>query len=246
MEHQSAVAYGNKYKNGYLGMDRSRTGWGMKFDFIIIHESGHEWFANNITAKDVADMWIHEGFTTYSETLFVECEYGLQAANQYVQGQRRNIRNNTTIIGAYGVNKEGSSDMYDKGANMIHTIRQIINNDSAFRQLLRDLNKDFYHQTVTTQQIEKYIIQKTGKKLDKIFDQYLRSTKIPVLEYEINNDKISYRWANCVADFDMPVKLTNGVWLQPTTVFQTKKINQNDFIADPNFYIKVEEIKNKN
>jgi aminopeptidase N len=137
MEHQSAVAYGNQYKNGYLGSDRSgKTGWGLKWDFIIVHESGHEWFANNITTKDIADMWVHESFTTYSETLFTEFYYGKQAGNEYNYGQRKNIRNEENIIGTYGVNKEGSGDMYDKGSNMLHSIRHSINNDVKFRKML--------------------------------------------------------------------------------------------------------------
>lgn len=245
MEHQSAVAYGNKYMNGYMGADRSGTGWGKDWDFIIVHESGHEWFGNNITAKDVADMWLHEGFTTYSETFFVQCKHGLKAANEYVIGQRKNIRNNKPIIGTYGVNSEGSSDMYDKGANMIHTIRQLINDDAVFKKIIRGLNKDFYHRTVTTQQVEKYIIEKSGKKLDKVFDQYLRTTMIPVLEYKQNGNNIQYRWSNCVKGFDMPVKLKNGTWLQPTETYKTiskQKTGETGFAVDNNFYISEKEI----
>ena len=174
MEHQSAVAYGNGYQNGYMGRDRSGSGWGLKWDFIIIHESGHEWFANNITTKDIADMWVHESFTNYSETLFTDYYYGKEAGNDYVVGIRGNISNDKPIIGPYGVNKEGSGDMYDKGGNMLHIIRQLINNDEKFRQILRGLNKTFYHQTVTTAQIEAFMSKKSGKDLSKIFDQYLR------------------------------------------------------------------------
>jgi hypothetical protein len=173
MEHQSAVAYGNQYKNGYLGMDRSNSGWGKKWDFIIIHESGHEWFANNITTKDIADMWVHESFTTYSETLFTEYYYGIQAGNEYNYGQRRNIRNDGLIIAPYGVNKEGSGDMYDKGSNMIHSIRHAMNDDKKFRAILRGLNKTFWHKTVTTKEIEDYIIKQAGFNFQKVFDQYL-------------------------------------------------------------------------
>ncbi|MEO6820798.1 MAG: M1 family metallopeptidase, partial [Ginsengibacter sp.] len=157
MEHQSAVAYGNKFANGYLGRDLSGTGQGLKWDFIIVHESGHEWFGNNITSKDIADMWIHEGFTNYSETLFTEFYYGKKAGSEYVIGIRKNIRNDKPIIGHYGVQDEGSGDMYYKASNMIHMIRQIIDNDEKFRQILRGLNKKFYHQTVTSRQIEDYI-----------------------------------------------------------------------------------------
>ena len=162
MEHQSAIAYGNKFANGYLGRDLSGTGWGLKWDFIIVHESGHEWFANNITSKDLADMWIHESFTNYSETLFTEYYYGKDAGNEYNFGSRKGIRNDRPIIAHYGVNEEGSGDMYPKGGNMIHSIRHAINDDSLFRSILIGLNKDFYHQTVNTAQIENYISKKSG------------------------------------------------------------------------------------
>ncbi|MEO9211496.1 MAG: M1 family metallopeptidase, partial [Ginsengibacter sp.] len=192
MEHQSAVGYGNGYENGYRGTDLSRSGEGLKWDFIIVHESGHEWFGNNITSKDIADMWIHEGFTNYSETLFTDYYYGTAAGNEYVQGIRKNIANDRNIIGPYNVNKEGSGDMYYKASNMIHMIRQIVNDDKKFRGLLNDMNKDFYHQTVTTAQIENYINKKTGKDFSKVFDQYLRTTNIPVLEYKVKDFSISY------------------------------------------------------
>ncbi|HEX2683683.1 MAG TPA: M1 family metallopeptidase, partial [Ferruginibacter sp.] len=156
MEHQSATAYGNGFKKGYSGRDLSGSGWGLKWDFIIVHESGHEWFANNITSKDIADMWIHESFTNYSETLFTDYWYGKDAGNAYVQGTRKNIANDIPIIGAYNVNQEGSGDMYYKGGNMLHIIRQLVNDDEKFRQILRGLNKTFYHQTVTTRQVEDY------------------------------------------------------------------------------------------
>lgn len=246
MEHQSAVAYGNKYQNGYLGKDRSGSGWGSKFDFIIVHESGHEWFANSITSKDIADMWIHEGFTTYSETMFVQCQYGLQAANEYCIGQRKNIQNKAAIIGIYGVNEEGSTDMYDKASNMIHTIRQVINNDGLFKSMIRGLSKDFYHQTVTTKQVEQYMTDKSKKDLSKIFDQYLRSIKIPVLEYKQASNKLNYRWTNCVKGFNMPVKLKSGEWLYPTENFKTLNIPGNankSFEVDPNFYITMQKLK---
>lgn len=241
MEHQSAIAYGNRYRNGYLGADRSGTGWGIDWDFVIVHESGHEWFANSITSKDIADMWIHEAFTTYSETLFVECKHGKKAAEEYVIGQRKNIHNTRPIIGKYGVNKEGSSDMYDKGANMIHTIRQVIADDSSFRQLLRGLSREFYHQTVTTKQIEDYMCSKTGKDLSKIFDQYLRTVQIPRLEYKLVRGAIQYRWGHCVKGFNMPLKLADGNWIYPTEQFATLKTKTpvKELRADPNFYVTV-------
>jgi aminopeptidase N len=182
MEHQSSITYGNGYQNGYRGRDLSGTGWGLKWDFIIIHESGHEWFANNITYKDIADMWIHESFTNYSESLFTEYYFGKDAATEYVVGTRKGIRNDRPIIGTYNVNKSGSGDMYPKGGNMLHTIRHSINDDKLFREILRGLNKTFYHQTVTTQQVENYISEKAKRNFSKVFDQYLRTTQIPTLE----------------------------------------------------------------
>jgi aminopeptidase N len=249
MEHQSAIAYGNHFRMGYNGKDLSSSGWGLKFDFITVHESGHEWFGNNITNKDVADMWIHESFTNYSEPLFLDTYYGKTASSEYVQGIRKIISNDIPIISSYNVNKEGSGDMYPKGANMIHIIRQLINNDEKFRSVLRGLNRDFYHQTVTTAQIESYISKKSGLKLDKIFDQYLRTIQIPVLNYHIKGNKLVYRWENVVEGFDMPVKVTlkPGVF---SLIFPSRKwkeiavngVTGATFKADPNFYI---SIKNK-
>ncbi|WP_266206066.1 M1 family metallopeptidase [Pontibacter kalidii] len=247
MEHQSAVTYGNGYQNGYRGRDLSGTGWGLKFDFIIIHEAGHEWFANNITYKDAADMWIHESFTNYSESLFLDYHYGTKAANEYVIGLRNIIQNDKPIIGVYGVNKEGSGDMYPKGANMLHNLRQITNNDEKWRSILRGLNQEFYHQTVTTQQIEDYLSQHIGRDLTPVFDQYLRDVRIPRLEYKVDGKKLQYRWANAVDNFDMPVKVyLNGKeqWLEPTTQWQELKVKKRTKVeVDPNFYVTAQNTK---
>jgi len=210
MEHQSAIAYGNNFKMGYGGADLSGTGEGLKWDFIIVHESGHEWFANSICTKDIADMWVHEGFTNYSETLFTEYYWGKAAGETYVQGIRKNIVNDIPIIGSYGVNKEGSGDMYYKAANMIHLIRQITNDDVKFRALLLGLNKTFYHKTVTTNQIEQYIGSFLKLDITGIFDQYLRTIKVPLLEYKINNKKFEYRWVNNVPNLVLPIKVSFG------------------------------------
>ena len=246
MEHQSAIAYGNGYKNGYAGRDLSETGWGMKWDFIIVHESGHEWFGNNITSKDIADMWIHESFANYSETLFTEYYYGKKAASEYVIGIRKRIVNDIPIIGPYGVNKEGSSDMYYKGGNMLHTIRQIINNDEKFRMILRGLNKTFYHKTVTSKQVEDYINKNSGIDFSKVFDQYLRTIMIPTLEYKIQKRNLFYRWTNCVKGFNMPVKImllkNQYSSIYPTEIFKQIKINDKDLKADDNFYIKTNKV----
>ncbi len=242
MEHQSAIAYGNHYMDGYLGTDLSGSGWGLKWDYIIVHEAGHEWFGNNITTNDIADMWVHEGFTMYSEVLFIEYFYGKKAADQYVQGLRPNIDNDKPLIGPYGVNQEGSGDMYNKGANLIHTIRQVIDNDSLFRQILRGLNKDFYHKTVTSRQVEAYISKKTGKDFSKVFDQYLRTTNIPVLDIRGEKDSITYCWKNVVKGFAMPVKLSNGEWIYPTEKDKSTKLVKGSFglMNDKNFYIRTQ------
>ncbi len=245
MEHQSSVTYGNKYLNGYLGRDLSGTGWGLKFDFIIIHESGHEWFANNITNKDIADMWIHESFTAYSESLFLDYYYGKKASSEYVIGTRKSIANDIPIIGQYDVNKEGSGDMYYKGANMLHTIRQLVDNDKKWRRILKGLNKKFYHKTVTTKEIENYIIKKSRIDLSTIFDQYLRTVKIPVFQYKLKEGKLLYRWTNVVKDFAMALKIkVNNCTrvLKPTEEWQEKNVEGVDITIDKNFYVDVKKI----
>lgn len=245
MEHQSSVTYGNQYKKGYLGRDLSRTGWGLKFDFIIIHEAGHEWFANNITNKDIADMWIHEGFTAYSENLFLDYYYGKEASADYVIGTRANIQNDKPLIGPYNVNKEGSSDMYYKGANMLHTLRQLVEDDDLWKEVLRGLNSEFYHKTVTTKQIEDYISEKTNKDLSAFFNQYLRDVRIPTLEYKIENDELKFRYANIVEGFDMPieVKIDGGTeWLFPNSEWKTRPIKGNKIEVDRDYYIYSEQI----
>lgn len=244
MEHQSSVTYGNDFKKGYLGKDLSGTGWGLKFDFLIIHESGHEWFANNITYKDIADMWIHEGFTNYSENLFVEYYYGKEAGAEYVRGTRKGIKNDKPIIGHYDVNNEGSSDMYPKGGNMLHTLRQIVNDDEKWRTILRGLNSTFYHQTVTTKQIEDYLSQQIGLDLKSFFDQYLRDIRIPTFEYKVQGNNLEYRWTNCVPDFNMPVKVTvNGKeqWLKPQAewIIMLKTPKDLKLEVDKDFYVNV-------
>jgi aminopeptidase N len=247
MEHQSSVTYGNQYKQGYLGNDLSGTGWGLKFDFIIIHESGHEWFANNITYKDAADMWIHESFTAYSENLFLDYYYGKEASADYVIGTRNNIKNDKPIIGYYNVNKEGSGDMYYKGANMLHTLRQLIEDDEKWRQILRGLNRTFYHQTVTTKQIEDYISKESGIDLTAFFNQYLRDTRIPTLEYKIEKKELKYRWTNIVDDFDMPVQVSideKEQWLFPKADWKTLPLDSKNpsLNIDRDFYIEVKKL----
>lgn len=238
MEHQSNVAYGNGYQNGYLGRDLSGTGVGLKWDYIIIHESGHEWFANNITAKDGADMWIHESFTMYSEVLFTENYLDKKSADIYLVGLRGSIDNDIPIIGKYGVRNEGSGDMYPKGANMIHTIRQVINNDEKFRQILRGLGKEFYHQTVTTKQIEDYISSKAGIDFSTVFDQYLRTIKIPNLEYTQNGDTLKFRYTNVVKNLKLPIIINGDQTINPTEEWQTVKLKKSTPVElNKNYYI---------
>ena len=223
MEHQSSVTYGNGYKNGYGGQDVSRTGYGMKFDFILVHESGHEWFANSITNWDEAEMWIHESFIAYSENLFVDYFWGKEASAAYCRGTRLNISNDRPILGIYGVNHPGSGDMYAKGANMLHTLRQMVDDDQKWREILRGLNEEFYHQTVKSEQIENYISEQSGLDLDAFFDQYIRDTRIPTFEYALLNGKMRYRWGNCIKGFHMKLKVylnEEMTWLDATQKWQ--------------------------
>lgn len=247
MEHQSSVTYGNWFRNGYRNRDVSGTGIGFKFDFIIVHESGHEWFGNNISMKDAADMWIHEGFTNYSENLFVEYHFGKKDAEDYVIGTRRNIRNDSPIIGTYGTNREGSGDMYYKGGNLLHTIRHVVNDDKKWLAIMRGLNADFRHKTVTTQQIESYISQKAGIDLSKVFDQYLRTTQIPALQYKTEGKTLSYKYARVVKGFAMPIRVNiNGqeVAITPNETTQTYTFADEikTFEVNRNFYVETEKI----
>lgn len=240
MEHQSSVTYGNGYQNGYRGTDLSDSGWGLKFDFIIIHEAGHEWFANSITYKDIADMWIHEGFTAYSENLYLDYHFGKEASADYVIGTRKRIQNDKPIIGRYNLNKKGSNDMYYKGANILHTLRQLIEDDEKWRKILRNMNKTFYHQTITTAQIENFLSKESGIDLTAFFEQYLRTSMIPTLEYKLEGKNLKYRYTNIVEDFDMPVEMTIGdenQWIYPTSGWKTEKVNSTTLNVDRDFYI---------
>ena len=250
MEHQSSVTYGNGFKNGYRGTDLSGSGWGLKFDFIIIHESAHEWFANSITYEDIADMWIHESFANYAENLYVEYYFGKEAGSEYVIGTRANILNDKPIIGFYNVNAEGSSDMYYKGGNMLNTLRQIVNDDQKWLAILRGLNKDFYHQVVKGSQIENFFSEKTGINLKSFFDQYLRDTRIPVFEYYVKENSLSFRWNNCVSGFSMPLKIyVSGKEqiIKPTPLYDTLKLDTENAVikVDPGYYVATFNITGK-
>jgi aminopeptidase N len=248
MEHQSSVTYGNGYQNGYMGNDLSGSGWGLKFDFIIIHEAGHEWFANNITNDDVADMWIHEGFTAYSENLYLDYHFGSKASSEYVTGTRTSIRNDRPILGERGFRNRGSVDMYYKGANILHTLRQLIEDDEVWRKTLRSLNKKFKHKTISSSELEYYISNFIKKDLSAFWDQYLRTTMIPTLEYRIEGKQISYRYTDIVEGFDMPViAMVNGVekWIFPKSewkVIEHQKPVQKFKVKD-DFYVRYSQVE---
>jgi aminopeptidase N len=245
MEHQSAVAYGNHYRNGYLGRDLSGTGHGLKWDFIIVHESAHEWWGNSITDKDAADMWVHESFANYAENLYTECLEGTKAGAEYVIGTRKLVKNDIPIVGHYGVNDEGSNDKYYKGGNLLHTIRQIVADDEKWRGILRGAQKTFRHQTIMGRQLEEYISREAGTDLSKVFDQYLRTTKIPVFEYRIEGTVLSYHWTNVIPGFDMPVRVAMGsggyTRIRPTEAWLTIQLPAStaDVRVDENFYVDV-------
>ncbi len=252
MEHQSAIAYGNGFQNGYLGRDLSGSGEGMKFDFIIVHESGHEWFGNNISAGDVADMWIHESFTSFSEVLYLDYHYGKQSGNRYCVGVRKNIENKKPMVGAYSVQNAPGPDIYYKGENMLQTLRHSVGNDDLFRAMLRGLNRQFYHQTVTTSQIENYISSQLGTNYTTFFNQYLRSVKIPVLEFYRRHKKLYYRYVNCVPGFYLPIHFSAGgaaITLQPAESWQQmplpEKFKSGAFVSEleDQYYILVKEVK---
>ncbi len=244
MEHQSAVSYGNYYENGYRRRESSGTGIGLQWDFIIIHESAHEWWGNNITAKDNADMWVHESFANYAEGIYTECLLGKDAASRYIIGNRRGIRNDRPIIPGYGVNDQGSGDMYPKGGEMLHTIRQIVADDAKWRGILTGLNRTFRHQTVMGSQIEAYISAEAGVNLSKVFDQYLRTTMIPTFEYSIAGDTLAYRWTTVVPGFDMQLEVTlddsGYAVIRPTESWRRTRLRLAEpaaFKVKPDYYV---------
>ncbi|TAF09426.1 MAG: M1 family peptidase [Flavobacteriia bacterium] len=248
MEHQSAVAYGNKYKKGYMGMDLSGTGVGMFFDFITIHETGHEWFGNSITSTDIADMWIHEGFTTYSETVFIECIKGYNDAMKYVNGQARNVRNDKPIIGQYGVNNEGSGDMYYKGSLLLNTLRHVIGDDEKWWKILYNYSETFKKKIITSDTVINYFNKASGMDLSTIFHQYLYTNQVPVFLYKIKGDYLYYSWNNTTDDFNMPLDIgfeDTKIRLQPTIKEQKiklKKLSKKSFqIYDNQFFVKIKE-----
>jgi len=249
MEHQSAVTYGNHFANGYLERDWTGVGISLKFDFIIIHESSHEWFGNSVTAADSSDEWIHEGWGTYAEAVYVEYMFGHDDALKYLNGYKTKVRNREPIIAREGVNAQPPQDMYFKGALFLNTLRGVIDNDARWWKLVRDFYGQFKYRNIMTDDVVKFFNRKTGQNLTPIFDQYLRHTELPTLELQFreSDGSIAYRWKADEKGFAMPVKVgKRGNWLliQPTTEWKTMKsgIRKDDFeVATDLYYINVDE-----
>ncbi|HWN09390.1 MAG TPA: M1 family metallopeptidase [Pyrinomonadaceae bacterium] len=247
MEHQSAVTYGNRFANGYLERDWTGVGISPRFDFIIIHESGHEWFGNSISAADTSDMWIHEGWTTYLECLYVEYMYGHDDYLKYTNGYRSKVRNQQPIIAPRGVNATPPIDQYFKGALFINTLRSIVNNDQKWWVLLRDFYQHFKYRNIMTEDVVAYFNRKTRKNLTPIFDQYLRHKAIPILELKFRDGAVSFRWRVDEPNFAMPVRVgRKGNWrmMYPTTNWKTMKtpLLKDQFeVATDLYYIDVDK-----
>jgi aminopeptidase N len=254
MEHQSCVAYGNAFKNGYLGFDLSGSGEGMKFDYIIIHETAHEWWGNNVTSYDIADMWIHEGFGTYSEVVYLEELYGRESATKYLNGIKKGIGNKEPVIGPYGVNKEGSGDMYPKGALFLNTLRSYINDDKIWWDIVKSIQTEYRHKNISTNDVLALMNKKSGKELKPIFDQYLKNANLPELilytKSENNALLLTYQWKTDVSDFNMPIDVfinDEKQRIYPSNSVQTKRyenVKLENFSVDKNgFYIKISQNK---
>jgi aminopeptidase N len=249
MEHQSAVTYGNRFANGYLERDWTGVGISPRFDFIIIHESGHEWFGNSVTAADRSDMWIHEGWTTYLECLYVEYMFGKDDGLKYTNGYQSKVRNQQPIIAPRGVNATPPQDQYFKGALFINTLRSVVNDDKRWWELLRDFYQHFKYQTIMTEDVVAFFNEKTGMNLTPIFDQYLRHTAIPVLELNFDETRktIRYRWQTDESNFAMPVRVgTKDHWqiIQPTIEWREMKMDlkKEDFqVATDLYYVDVKK-----
>jgi aminopeptidase N len=247
MEHQTAVTYGNRYANGYLGRDWTGVGISPKFDFIIIHESAHEWFGNCVGAADRSDMWIQEGWTTYLECLYVEYMYGHPDALKYVNGYKPKVRNTRPIIGNRGENASPPIDQYFKGALFLNTLRSVIDDDKRWWALVKGVYERFKHKTIMTEDVVEYFNRETGKDLTPIFDQYLRHQALPVLELKFDEAKgeVSYRWKADEPSFAMPVRVgskDNWELIQPTKDWQTRKttLKKDQFeVATDLYYIVV-------
>jgi aminopeptidase N len=248
MEHQSAVTYGNRFANGYLERDWTGVGISPRFDFIIIHESGHEWFGNSVSAADTADMWIHEGWTTYLECLYVEYMYGKDDGLKYTNAYKTKVRNRQPIVGKRGISINPPQDQYFKGAVFINTLRSIVDDDKRWWVLLRDFYQTFKYRNIMTEDVVAYFNKKTGKNLTAVFDQYLRHTALPVLELKFSEGSLEYRWKVDEAAFAMPVKVgRKEAWqlIKPTTEWQTMKtaLKRDEFeVATDLYYVEVNKL----
>ncbi len=238
MEHQSAVAYGNKYVKGYLGNDLSGTGIGMFFDYITIHETAHEWFGNSITAKDIADMWIQEGFTTYAESVFLECEKGYDSAMAYMYGIRRNIKNTKRVQGFYGVNNESSGDMYSKIANLINTLRHVLNDDDKWWWIIKNFHETNKKKIIEKKDVVDYFTKQMNMNCAPIFEHYLTKLNIPKLKVRKENNYLIYHWTDVENSFEMPIFIKHKnkkIALKPSTSEQKIEIDENFQIFDIDF-----------
>lgn len=236
MEHQSAVAYGNKYRKGYLGRDNSGTGIGLLFDFIVVHESAHEWFGNSITSRDIADMWIHEAFTTYAESVYIECQFGKEKAIEYINGQKKLVQNNKPILGNYGVNNEGSGDMYYKGTLILNTLRSAVDDDQKWWRILKKFAENNRHKIIETKDVIQFFSEEIGLNLSPFFNQYLKYASIPVLETKRDENVLSYRWKTDVDDFMLPIYFMENQKkkrIAPTSIWKTVKVDSNSKLAFP-------------
>lgn len=249
MEHQSGISYGNRYRRGYDGKDLSKTRIGLKWDFIIIHESAHEWFGNSIVAKDITDMWIHEAFASYAESVFVECEWGKEEAHTYLKGLRQTVESDQPIVGNYGVNNQGSNDMYYKGANFLHTLRSIINDDEQWWKLIKDFYQHFKYKVVTGKEVINFFDQHTEEDIKPIFEQYLYYVNIPQLQFKVDEKQLYYRWEAEAVHFEMPVDVViddKKERLKPSKYWQKYKGKSDMSNIEPDtdqFYIKVKKFK---
>jgi aminopeptidase N len=247
MEHQGAFAYGNNYKMGYNGGDLTGTGIQKTFDFIIVHETGHEYWGNSVSGYDKADMWIHEAFCTYAEALYVECLQGKDKAYQYAKGWQRIIRNDKPILPRRFANQEGSGDMYFKGALMLHTLRNTLNDDTQWFKIIYDFAQDFKGKNAKTDEVIAYFEKKMQKKVQPIFEQYLQYTQIPTFEYKIENNTLQYRWLAQAKDFSMPIVIrldNNLVRLEANSQWQSYALNGNENlqIHTDLFYVNVKKL----
>lgn len=251
MEHQSAVTYGNGFQNGYLGHDWTGVGISPRFDFIIVHESAHEWFGNAVSAADASDMWIHEGFGTYLECIYVEELFGYDDAVRYVNGYKAKVANREPIITRRGAHREPSQDQYFKGALFLHTLRSVVDDDARWRALMKDLFQHFEYRNIMTEELVAFVNERLGTDMTPVFDQYLRHAALPVLELKFDAEAhtVSFRWQADEARFAMPVKVGRpGCWqtIHPTSEWASMPnwLSESEFaVATDLYYVGVRKVQ---